>query len=301
MPIEALRTPDERFEGLPDWPYAPHYRDDLPGLEGLRLAYVDEGPEDGPVVLCLHGQPTWSFLYRHMIPVFVAAGHRVLAPDWFGFGRSDKPVDDAVYTWDFHHRTMTGFVDALGLSGVTLVCQDWGGLLGLTLPVSHPRLVDRLLIMNTALATGVDPGEGFRQWLAFANANPDLDVGALMKRAIPGASDAVAAAYAAPFPTARHKAGVRRFPNLVAIEPGMDGVEVARQAAGFWSTTWSGPTFMAVGEQDPVLGPPVMKTMRALIRGCPEPMMLPEQGHFVQESGEKVARAALEAFAAASS
>ena len=295
MPIEFVRTPDDRFDNLPEWPYTPRYVE-LPGYEGLRMAYVDEGPADGPVMLCLHGQPTWSFLYRKMIPVFVAAGHRVLAPDWFGFGRSDKPVADAVYTWDFHHGSMLAFVDALGLERVTLVCQDWGGLLGLTLPNTHPSLIERLLIMNTALAVGMNPGRGFMEWLAFVQQNPDFDVAALMRRAIPGVDEAVAQAYGAPFPDARHKAGVRRFPLLVATSPDMPGAESARQAASFWSTKWSGPTFMAIGAQDPVLGPKVMAMVRMMIRGCGEPLVLADQGHFVQESGDVVARAALAAF-----
>jgi len=298
MSIDALRTPDARFADLPDWPYAPHYRDDLPGFEGLRLHYVDEGPRDGHVCLCLHGQPSWSYLYRKMIPVFVEAGHRVVAPDLFGFGRSDKPRDDATYTFDFHRRSLVALVEALELRGVTLVCQDWGGLLGLTLPVSHPELVARLLIMNTAIAVGADPGEGFREWLAFSNQNPDLDVAKLMQRAIPGISEAEAQAYAAPFPDASYKAGVRRFPQLVPIRPDMAGADWGVKAASFWSTQWSGPTFMAVGIQDPVLGPKVMAVVRKLIRGCPEPMMIEDQGHFVQESGDRIARAALEAFAA---
>ena len=299
MTIDALRTPDERFVGLPDWPYEPRYLEHLPGYEGLRLAYVDEGPRDGPVVLCLHGQPTWSFLYRKMIPVFVEAGHRVLAPDWFGFGRSDKPREDAVYTWDFHHGMMTAFVDALKLERVTLACQDWGGVLGLTLPVSHPQLIERLLIMNTALAVGVHPGKGFMQWLEFVKDNPDFDVSGLMRRGIPGVSEEVAAAYGAPFPGVEYKAGVRRFPLIVPVTPDMPGASLSREASGFWSKRWSGPTFMAIGKQDPVLGPPVMNMVRKVIRGCPEPLVLEDQGHFVQESGEVVARAALAAFAKA--
>lgn len=297
MTIEFVRTPDARFANLPEWDHAPSYLEDLPGFEGLRLAYVDAGPKDGPVMLCLHGQPSWSYLYRKMIPVFVEAGHRVLAPDWFGFGRSDKPTQDEVYTWDFHRNTMVAFVEALGLERVTLVCQDWGGLLGLTLPVTHPELIERLIIMNTALAVGTNPGKGFMEWLEFVKQNPDFDVVGLMKRAIPGVRDEVVAAYGAPFPDARYKAGVRRFPLIVPISPDMDGAAMAQQAASFWSTKWSGPTFMAVGAKDPVLGPKVMAMMRMMIRGCPEPLVLDDAGHFVQESGELVARAALEAFA----
>ena len=296
MTIDALRTPDERFSDLPDFAFAPHYREDLPGYEGLRLHYLDEGPADGPVVLCLHGQPSWCFLYRRMIPVFTAAGCRVLAPDWFGFGRSDKPTDDAVYTWDFHHGTMLAFVEAMQLQRITLVCQDWGGVLGLTLPVTHPALIDNLLVMNTALAVGARPTQGFLEWLDFVKNTPDFDVARLMKRSIPGATDEVVAAYAAPFPDVRYKAGVRTFPLLVPIEPEMDGASVSQKAAGFWSTKFEGKSLMAVGVQDPVLGMPVMKMMQQLIRGCPEPIVLEEAGHFVQEAGEPIARAAVEAF-----
>lgn len=296
MPIEALRTPDERFAALPDFPYAPEYIDDLPGYEGLRVAFIDEGPRDGSVVLCLHGEPTWSFLYRKMIPIFVEAGHRVIAPDWLGFGRSDKPIADGAYTWAFHHDMMCALVDRLALHDITLVVQDWGGLLGLTLPVTHPALIKRLLIMNTALATGLSPGRGFLQWRDYVAKTPDLQVGELIRRSEPSLSDAELAAYDAPFPDRRYKAGVRRFPQLVAIEPDMDGAELARQAARWWSAEWSGQTFMAVGVDDPVLGPPIMSTMRALIRGCPEPMLV-AAGHFVQEQGAPIARAALAAWA----
>ena len=298
MSIDALRTPDERFDNLPGWTYAPNYREDLPGFEGLRLHYVDEGPKDAPAVLCLHGQPSWSYLYRKMIPVFTEAGLRVLAPDLFGFGRSDKPREDAVYTFDFHRNTLLAFVDALELKQVTLVCQDWGGLLGLTLPVSRPELVARLIVMNTAIGVGMKPGKGFEDWLAYNNKNPDMDVARLMQRAIPNVEAGVPEAYAAPFPSVEYKAGVRRFPNLVPISPDMDGVSWGMQAASFWSTKWSGPTFMAVGMQDPVLGPKVMKMLRQMIKGCPEPLELEDAGHFVQESGDVVARAALAAFSA---
>ncbi|MEX1369151.1 MAG: alpha/beta fold hydrolase, partial [Nannocystaceae bacterium] len=133
---EILRTPEDRFDGLPDFPWTPRFVDGLPGLERMRVAVLDEGPSDAEhVFLCLHGEPTWSFLYRTMIPVFLAAGGRVVAPDFLGFGRSDKPVDDAVYTWDLHRRTLLTLVERLDLRRITLVCQDWGGLLGLTLPM----------------------------------------------------------------------------------------------------------------------------------------------------------------------
>jgi haloalkane dehalogenase len=293
MTIEAVRTPDEQFRDLPGFPYPPHYLDDI--VDGLRMAYVDEGPADAPVVLCLHGEPTWSYLYRKMIPVFLEAGHRVVAPDLLGFGRSDKPVRDADYSFDLHRASLLALVDALELQGVTLVVQDWGGLLGLTLPVDRPELVSRLLVMNTGLGVGTEPSPGFLAWREFMANTADLDVAALMGRAVAGLSEAEAAAYAAPFPGPEYKAGVRTFPQLVPTSPDAPGVPVSRAAAAFWSRTWQGPTFMAIGEQDPILGPPVMEQLRALINGCPEPLLVAE-GHFVQESGAAIARAALAAW-----
>ncbi|MEZ5998628.1 MAG: haloalkane dehalogenase [Hyphomonas sp.] len=297
MTIEAKRTPDERFEGLPGWPWAPHYVDDLPGYEGLRVHYVDEGPQNAVrTYLCLHGQPTWSYLYRKMIPVFLDSGARVIAPDWLGFGRSDKPVDDNVYTFHFHRNMMVELIKRLDLHDVTLVCQDWGGLLGLTIPPDMPERFERLIVMNTAIAVGNSPGPGFDAWKAFNRSQPDMDIAALMKRGTPVLSDAEAAAYAAPFPDITYKAGVRRFPELVMVSPEMEGVKTSKRAAKWWSEDWGGDTFMAIGAADPVLGPPAMERLQQLIRHCPEPMVIEEAGHFVQEWGEPVARAALKAF-----
>ncbi|MDD9908129.1 MAG: haloalkane dehalogenase [Ahrensia sp.] len=292
--MEVLRTPDDRFEGLPDWPYEPRYVDDLPGYAPMRVHYVDEGPKEADrVVLCLHGEPTWAYLYRKMIPVFLESGARVVAPDWLGFGRSDKPVDDGVYTFDFHRDMIVAFVEQLDLNNITLVVQDWGGLLGLTLPQDMPQRFSRLLIMNTAIATGRAPGPGFLDWKAYVAANPDLDVGALMKRATPILSEKEAAAYDAPFLNQSYKAGVRRFPEMVMVEPGMDGIEISKRAVAFWREEWAGESFMAIGEKDPVLGVETMMAIKALIKNCPDPMMVKDAGHFVQEWGEPIARAAL--------
>jgi pimeloyl-ACP methyl ester carboxylesterase len=297
-PIEALRTPDERFSGLPAFEFTPHYVDDLAGFEGLRVHYLDERPAEtsGRTVLCLHGQPTWCFLYRKMIPVFLAAGHRVIAPDLFGFGRSDKPVHDEVYTFDFHRAMLMRLFEALDLHRVTLVVQDWGGVLALTLPMEYPDRIDRLVVMNTGLGIGRSPGPGFDAWKAFVAANPDFDVARLMKRSVAGLSDAEAAAYAAPFPDARYRAGARRFPALVPVSPEMPGAEVSMQAARFLRERWEGQAFMAIGMHDPVLGPPVMHKLARTIRGCSVPMELPDTGHFVQESGREVALRALAYF-----
>ena len=291
----VLRTPDDRFSDLPGWPFAPRYVQDLPELEGLRVHYVDEGPPDAArTFLCLHGQPTWSYLYRRMIPVFVGAGARVVAPDLIGFGRSDKPTDDDSYTFGLHRRMLTGFIERLDLQHIVLVEQDWGGLLGLTLPMDSPERYDGLLVMNTAFATGDVPlGKGFLEWRAFSNSHPDMAVGRLMARSCPHLTIAEAAAYDAPFPDMSYKAGVRRFPNLVPEHPDAEGAAISREAREWFRTQWSGRSFMAVGMQDPVLGAPVMRYVRSQIRGCPEPFEVTDGGHFLQEWGEQVARAAI--------
>jgi pimeloyl-ACP methyl ester carboxylesterase len=296
--IEALRTPEERFLGLPGFAFEPHYLTGLPGCPELRLHYLDEGPHDASETwLCLHGQPTWCYLYRRMIPLFTAAGKRVLAPDFFGFGRSDKPVDEAVYTFDFHRNTLLHFVEALDLRNITLVCQDWGGLLGLTLPMEMPERFSRLLVMNTTLGTGdVQLTEGFIAWRNWVAGTPDLPIGRLMGRSCKHLSPDECAAYDAPYPDARYKAGVRRFPQLVPDRPDAPGAEISRRARDWWRKEWHGQSFMAIGMEDPVLGPPVMRGLRKLIRDCPEPMEIADGGHFVQEWGERIARAALDAF-----
>jgi pimeloyl-ACP methyl ester carboxylesterase len=298
--MEILRTPDARFAALPGFPFAPRYHKQLPGFDGLRMHYLDEGPFDAAhAYLCLHGQPTWSYLYRRMIPVFAGAGGRVVAPDLFGFGRSDKPADEGWYTFTRHRDSLVAFVEALDLRGLTLVVQDWGGLLGLTLPMDLPGRFERLIVMNTALGTGDVPlSEGFLAWRAWANKNPDMDVAKLMKRSCPHLTEAEAAAYAAPFPAATFKAGVRRFPNLVPDHPDADGATLSRRARDWWEREWAGRSFMAVGATDPVLGPPVMDALRRHIRGCPEPYVVAQAGHFAQEWGEEIARAALAALAA---
>lgn len=294
MTIDFVRTPDARFEDLPDYPFSPNYVDDLPGYEGLRVHYLDEGPRDSDrTFLCLHGQPSWSYLYRKMLPVFVESGARVICPDWLGFGRSDKPTEDAVYTYHFHRKLLVALIERLDLSNITLVCQDWGGLLGLTVPMDMPDRFTRLLVMNTAIAVGQSPGEGFDAWRAYNRTQPDMDVGGLMGRATPILSEAEQAAYSAPFPDITFKAGVRRFPEMVMTDPNMEGVETSKRAANWWKSEWSGESFMAVGAQDPVLGPNQMESLRATIKGCPEPMMIEDGGHFVQEWGDPIARAAL--------
>jgi len=290
----ALRTPDEYFARLPGWRFAPRY---LERPDGLRLHYVDEGPRHAKRTwLCLHGQPTWSYLYRRMIPVFLAAGDRVIAADFLGFGRSDKPVDETVYTFEFHRRSILDLTEALDLENIALVVQDWGGLIGLTLPMAEPARYASLLVMNTALGTADAPlSDGFIAWRAFSNRSPDMDIARLMQRACPHLTAEEAASYAAPFPDASYKAGVRRFPNLVPDRPDAEGAALSRQARDFWRDRWMGKSLMAIGMQDPVLGPPVMRAVHTVIRNCPPPIEIAEGGHFLQEWGEPIADAAIRA------
>ena len=290
--MKSLRTPDARFAGLPGFSHLPRYAE----FAGLRVHYVDEGPSDASVTaLCLHGNPSWGYLYRHMIPVFTAAGLRVVAPDLIGFGRSDKPLEESAHSFDFHRGMLLSFVEQLDLKNILLVCQDWGGIFGLTLPMAMPERFTRLLVMNTGLGTG-QLTDGFRQWRAYSNSQPDMAVGKLFKRGKPGLSDAEVAAYDAPFPDATSKAALRAFPNLVPDGADAPGAAISREAATFWRDRWQGDSFMAIGMQDPVLGPPAMHALHKIIRNCPPPLEVPEGGHFVQEWGAPIARAALSHF-----
>jgi pimeloyl-ACP methyl ester carboxylesterase len=282
-----VRTSDDRFNALPAFPYKPRYLQ----WRDWRAHYLDEGAGQS-TFLCLHGEPTWSYLYRRMIPAFLGQG-RVVAPDFIGFGRSDKPQEESVYSFELHRRFLIDLVEKLDLRHITLVVQDWGGLLGLTLPMEMPERFERLLVMNTMLATGDTPlSDGFLAWRAYVAKNPDLACGKLMARTCPHLTPAEAAAYDAPFPDARYKVGVRRFPQLVPERRDDAGAATSRQARQWLAGSWKGGSFMAIGAKDPVLGAPVMQALRQSIRACPEPYVVENGGHFLQEWGEEVAAAA---------
>lgn len=291
---DALRTPDSAFADLPDYPWVPRYLSDLPSLAGLRMHYLDEGPREGLTWLCLHGNPAWSYLYRKMIPVFLAAGHRVVAPDLIGFGKSDKPKKDSFHSFTGHRQNLLELVERLDLKNIVLVVQDWGGLLGLTLPMAAPERYRGLLVMNTTLATGDQPlSPGFLAWREMCAKNPEFDVARLFARGNPQMRAEECAAYNAPFPDRGHRAALRAFPAMVPEFEESDGAAISREARSFWRERWQGWTLMAVGAQDPVLGLPVMQQLQAMIRGCPEAVVLPQAGHFVQEHGESIARQAV--------
>jgi len=295
---DAVRTPDARFDQLPDYPWSAHYLSDLPSLSGLRMHYLDEGPRAAPLTyLCLHGNPAWSYLYRKMIPVFLSAGSRVVAPDLIGFGKSDKPKKDAFHQFSWHRQVLLELVERLDLKNVVLVVQDWGGLLGLTLPMAAEPRYRGLLVMNTTLGTGDAPlSPGFLGWRDMCAKNPEFDVARLFARGNPQMSAGECAAYMAPFPDRGHRAALRAFPPMVPEFEDSDGAAISRQARDFWQKRWSGQTLMAIGTQDPVLGLPVMRALQQLIRGCPEPMLVEQAGHFVQEHGAPIAQAAVNYF-----
>ena len=292
---DALRTPETRFADLPGYPWTPRYVQDLPSLNGWRMHYLDEGPADAVRTwLCLHGNPAWSYLYRKMIPEFLDAGDRVVAPDMIGFGKSDKPKKDSAHSFSWHRQVLLEFVGSLDLRNVVLVVQDWGGLLGLTLPMDAPGRYGGLLVMNTMLGTGDGPlSAGFLAWREMNARTPEFDLARLFARGNPRMSPPECSAYAAPFPDRGHRAALRAFPPMVPDSPDADGAAMSRQARDFWSRDWAGQTLMAVGAQDPVLGEPVMRSLQQLIRGCPEPVVLQQAGHFVPEEGLQIARLAV--------
>ncbi len=287
--MDALRTPDERFTNLPDFPYAPRYLD----VEGLRMAYVDEGPRDAPVVLMLHGEPSWSFLYRHVIREVTAAGLRAIAPDLIGFGRSDKPTRREDYTYAQHMAWLRGFLDGLALPPVTLVCQDWGGLLGLRLVGEEPERFARVVAANTFLPTGdVRPPDAFFAWRTFSQTAPVLPVGGIVMRGCARpVAPAVIAAYDAPFPDETYKAGARQFPTLVPASPD-DPAAPANRAAWAGLGGFSRPFLTAFSDSDPITrgGDRALQAHVPGARGQAHTTLV-RGGHFLQEDvGDELGR-----------
>ncbi len=279
--MELLRTPDDRFLDLPGWPYAPHYVN----VGGLRVHHVDEGPRDGPVVLMLHGEPSWSYLYRKLVPVLTAAGLRSVAPDLPGFGRSDKPARREDYTYQRHVDWMAGFLDALDLRGITLVCQDWGGLIGLRLVAEHEARFDRVVAANTFLPTGdVPPGPAFLAWRKYSQEAPRFRVGGIVKGGCASpVSPEVVAAYDAPFPDDRYLAGARQFPLLVPIAPD-DPAAVPNRAAWVRLERFEKPFLTAFSDRDPITRGSEA-TLRERIPGArgQSHVTIEGGGHFLQE------------------
>mgnify|MGYP001819676507 CR=1 FL=1 len=285
--MDTLRTPDERFVDLPDYPFAPNYVD-IDDTDGgtLRVHYLDEGPADGRIVLAMHGEPSWSYLYRKMIPPLVDAGLRVIAPDLVGFGKSDKPTDRADYTYARHVAWMQAVVvDHLDLRGITFFGQDWGGLVGLRLVAEHPDRFDRVVIGNTGLPTGErPPSDAFMAWQHFSQTTEVFDVGFLIQSATTTQlTDAEVAAYDAPFPDDRYQEGARIFPSLVPTAPD-DPAAAANTAAWEAFERWVKPLICCFSDRDPVTAGGD-RPFRTLVPGAQHQPHVTVEGahHFFQE------------------
>ncbi|HWB68108.1 MAG TPA: haloalkane dehalogenase [Mycobacteriales bacterium] len=285
--MKVLRTPDERFADLPDFPFDPHYAEVADGDGGrLRMHYLDEGPRDGDVVVLMHGEPSWSFLYRKMIPVLTGRGFRCIAPDLVGFGRSDKPTERADYSYARHVAWIRELlVDQLDLTGVTFFGQDWGGLIGLRVVAENPDRFDRVVIGNTGLPTGDNRiTEGFLRWQKFSQETPDFNVGVIVSMAVVNKLDpAVQEAYNAPFPDDSYKAGARVFPMLVPTSPD-DPASEANRAAWKVFESWDKPLLTAFSDSDPVTvgGDRVFQEKVPGAKGRPH-VTIEQAGHFLQE------------------
>ena len=291
--MKALTTPDHRFEALPGYSFQPNYLTIADGEGGeLRMHYLDEGPSDGLPVLLMHGEPSWSYLYRKMIPGLVAAGHRVIGPDLIGFGRSDKPTERSDYTYQRHVDWMNDWLAQMDLDRIVLFCQDWGGLLGLRLVAEHSQRFVGIVAANTFLPTGdTAPGEAFMSWQEFSQTVPEFPVGGIIKGATESELSAeVIAAYDAPFPDESYKAGARQFPMLVPITPDDPASQANREAWGILSSLTT-PFLTAFSDKDPVSAGGD-KFFQKQILGCKDQnhVTIKDGGHFLQEDkGEELA------------
>lgn len=282
--MDVLRTPDERFEDLPDWPYAPRYHEVTDAdSTALRIHYVDEGPRDGALVLVMHGEPSWAYLYRHIIAGLVAKGRRVIAPDLIGFGRSDKPAKRTDYTYARHVDWMSQWLTGLDLKDITLFCQDWGGLIGLRLVAAFPERFAGLVVANTGLPQGAGMTDGFKAWLALSQSVPEMPIGMLLNGASQRElSPAEIAAYDAPYPDESYKEGARQFPTLVPVTP--EHAQVAENKAA-WAVLarFEKPVITAFSDGDPITRGGEAPFQERVPGAKGQPHVTLPGGHFLQE------------------
>lgn len=296
--MDVLRTPDERFDNLPDYPFEPHYTEvDSGAGPKLRIHHIDEGPADAAPVLLMHGEPSWSYLYRKMVPLLVAAGHRCVAPDLVGFGRSDKPAERGDYTYQRHVDWMAEFLTANDLRHITIVCQDWGGLIGLRLVAEHPDRFDRVVAANTFLPTGdQNPGDAFLAWQKFSQEAEDFPIGGIVNGGcVTDLSAEVIAAYDAPFPDDTYKEGARQFPAIVPTRPD-DPASAPNRAAWDALRKWKKPFLTAFSDSDPITGGADALWQSEVPGATGQPhTTIVGGGHFLQEDrGEDLARVVID-------
>ena len=291
---EFIQTPEHYFHNIDNYPYTPNYINDIPETGGGRLHYVDVGQDINGVALCLHGNNTWGYCYRKMIQPLVEHGYRVIVPDMIGFGRSDKPVYQSWHSYQQHRSIMMSFIQKLNLQNIMLVCHDWGGIIGLTIPPDMPDRFNKLVITNTMLYTGDRMCNDWYNWLQRSN-KEDIDIPKfIQQRSIVSINEDLSA-YAAPFPTSMYRAATRAFPNFIPDVDHVPGFDVGTRAIDFYKNTWNGQCFVAIGSKDHVMASTTL-ALAHTIKNCMNPMIIEEAGHFINEWGDQIIKKALLSF-----
>lgn len=294
--IEFARTPESFFSELEKFPYQPKYLSDLAYTNNGRMAYIDEGKDVQGIALFLHGNPTWSYCYRKMIPIAIAAGFRTIAPDMIGFGRSDKPVHQSWHNFMRHYYILLQFIEYLDLKNITLVCHDWGGLFGLNIVPAMSKRFRRIVVLNTMLCTGITMPDIWYRWAKYNDSQYNLNPVECLVGTGCQLSDSEKQGFLAPYPTAFYKAAFRQFPKFIPDRENLPGAELGKRSTHFWKNEWEGESFVAVGAKDQILAETTKNLACNIIRGCPEPMIIDDAGHFLFEWGDQILESALTSF-----
>jgi pimeloyl-ACP methyl ester carboxylesterase len=294
--IEFVRTPESFFVNLKEFPYQPKYLLNLPYTNNARLAYIDEGTNTNGVALFLHGNPTWSYCYRKMIPIMIDAGFRTIAPDMIGFGRSDKPVQQLWHNFTRHYNILSSFINYLNIKNITLICHDWGGLFGLNIVPTMAERFKRIIVLNTMLCTGTTMPDVWYRWTKYNDTQYDLNPVQCLVESGCVLSETEKQGYLAPYPNAFYKAAFRQFPKFIPDKYNYPGADIGRSSKQFWQNKWQGESFVAVGAQDQILADTTKQLAQDVIRGCPDPMVIDDAGHFLFEWGDQILKSALRSF-----